>query len=294
MFTNFNIKKLIIILTIIMISSFSLASAIFVFSGGTLQSFIKSSGISKHTINQEKTFSIEGLNEINIQTVDTDIRFIPAETSEIKVLFYGDVFTSNPDAIPFLEQNLEQNKLNVQVKSKPTNFSLGWFSNNLMLNIYVPKSYSKNINSETASGTISINGFKLKNFNHTSISGDINIKSLSTQFANLETASGNSNITDFSGNLKCKSISGDVNLDYNKFDNNTDIDTISGNAKLNLPERSQFFVKVETNSGNINSTFPLLIKGRSDEHSLEGIVESDKNKINITTVSGDVGLIKKR
>lgn len=290
------IKRILLWLFIIMISSFGISAYLFNAAGITLtdilsfDEFIEEGEVNyKEDINTEKSFAISDVDTIDIDTVSSDIQFITEDREDIKVHFYGYMSSSNPLKLPSLA--VENEDGNLMVKIEHSNSPLvGFHSSKLSLDIYIPKDYSKNIAIKTTSGDIFIDKLSISNLKSNTISGDLNVNKLFTTTSDIKTTSGNLNIQDFSGDLDFTSISGDLLIYYGKFNNNINMKTTSGDLNIVLPKDSQFEFKGKTVSGDINCNFPLTLEGDISERSIQGRVGSGDSLVNIDTVSGNINI----
>lgn len=335
MFTNINMKKIVLWLLIITVACFAIAIAISVSTGDTLWSNGNLASIDESkalSINDEKIFGLDGIKDINIHTVSEDITFIPVDEKDIKIHFHGKYASSKKNSVPELITDVQGDNLKIEVKHKPQiniGINLNGVYQNLKLDIYIPRNFSENIDVSTTSSEISIDTLNLKNlncktvsgnitantlnaddisisttsgnaelvgtcssFSFNSVSGSLYSQSLKTTNADIKTTSGNSRIKSFNGNLEHDSVSGDIFVDYSDFNSNLNIKTTSGDANIKLPENSEFHLNFKSTSGDLNNEFPITVKGKTSRNSMEGTVGSDRNKIEIHTVSGDVNIIK--
>ncbi|MNM51808.1 hypothetical protein D3C76_1769800 [compost metagenome] len=83
----------------------------------------------------------------------------------------------------------------------------------------------------------------------------------------------------FSGNINCKTVSGDINVDFNSFNNDYKFSTVSGYTNLTLPSNASFALASETLSGSISNEF--------------GSNNNSNSKIRFNSTSGDLSINKK-
>lgn len=287
-------KKLTVWLFVAAVCVFGMAYALYANSGTKHSNFNFISNFteaSDYTINKEETIPADKIKELRIKTSSVSINCIPVETSEIKAHFYGDVRTSNEAAIPELAVETSGNTVEIVVKRKDNTGSFS-YSGNLKLDIYIPVSYSQELKAEASSGSIYISGLKVDKLDAKASSGSLSVTSTAVSEANLQASSGSIKISDFSGELNCKSSSGSINAEYSRFNNDVKLQASSGSVTLKLPEDSEFQLKARVSSGSIKCDFPIRMTESSDRKLLEGIVKSDRNKIDITTSSGSIQLLR--
>jgi lia operon protein LiaG len=86
------------------------------------------------------------------------------------------------------------------------------------------------------------------------------------------------------------SVSGDINMKYEKLDGDFTMKCVSGDAELMLPKNSEFEVIAKTISGDVECEFPLTVIGTRKKGRLRGQVGSDAFTIAATTTSGDLNI----
>lgn len=362
MFSNFNMKKFILWVFIIMICSFSIAGAIFASTGFNFKSYwgdnkniasrsidseatfdlgksgssssspnssdSSNAGATDKSINSEVPFKVDGITEISIQSVSSPIKFISVDTNELKIHFYGHVSTNNPDAIPELEAKQEGNRIVAKIVHKPT-INIGFHNNNTKLDVYIPKSYSQNLTVSSTSGSIDVTNLNLSTLDCKVVSGELFVKEISASQAILQSTSGSVEINKLTANVTVKSVSGKISLrdisakktsfettsgqidvegslgdvtaktisgstflNHKTFNNNISATSTSGTVEIKLPENAEFYLKANSVSGSINSSFPVTVSGTLGKKELSGIVKSDRNRVTVNTVSGSIKISK--
>ncbi|MDW7651894.1 MAG: DUF4097 family beta strand repeat-containing protein [Bacillota bacterium] len=300
---NLNIKNVVLMLIVVMMGSFLIAgllgAASIPFWGGTLIN------APLAPYNEVHQFTAEQITQLDVSTINTDINFIVTEDDTIKAHLYGEV---TPDALPaeFARQSGSRLTVTARPRSGINNSRI-----RLTLDLYVPAQHLESVQGETVSGDMKLTGLNIKKLEFYTVSGDMDIRDLSLdtlQFksvsgrlraedvsaanTNLNTTSGNLEITGLDGNLIAKTVSGDVTVDYNNFDNDITFDTTSGKTSLTLPEKAQFTIRLNTVSGKVDSEFPLTVTS-SSSRSFEGRAGDSANRIFIKSVSGSVDIYRK-
>lgn len=283
---KFGIRKLVLWLTGIMIVSLSISGVLFVTTGGV--SFKENNSRFHKVLDQEKTFDMEGLEEINFNITSTDVNFIPIDGDELKVHFYGKLnsFTAYSKEIFAIKRT--GNTLNIAISLG----GIGIINFNSGLDVYIPKSYNKNIDFKSSSSDVSINDLKINNFNYKNTSGDLKMDSFRVNDSKFTTTSGQIIGKEFSGDLVFDSVSGDMSIDYEDYNNDIEIETTSGDVEIGFSNDPEFYLKIKTSSGNITNQIPITMTGKTKKNYLEGNAGNSENRISIKTTSGDVELKK--
>ena len=340
MFKNINMKKLILILSLVVVVSFSLAAITSFltrsFSIGrntatpNIQSQEKGSigGTVSREINEEKTFDIDGLKQIDIEAVSSNINIIPTtDGTTLKAHFHGTVSTSSENYIPYLDASSSGDRIKLSIKRKSNNI-VGFINENTALDVYVPKAYRQAMDIRNVSGTTKIDTLEHTDFRFTSVSGNLIAKSLvgntadlgstsgdmqithldvrtlnqksvsgkitiencKTEDSTLKTTSGNIRLENSQGNMDLESISGDLNVSYASFNHDIKAKTTSGKVSIKLPKTASFAIETDTVSGNFISDFPITLTGSVNKKSISGRVGDSSHKVSIRTVSGDIQL----
>jgi DUF4097 and DUF4098 domain-containing protein YvlB len=272
-------------------------------------------------INEQKSVSMEEINSIQVNMTSVGVNFIRTETSnQVKVNFHGKAMQEIK-----LVSETKDKTLFVTVQRKHENLPL---YEDVVLDVYIPKEYTKNLSIKMLSGDVKIDSFNLENFTFdtssgkleaekinaekitiTSSSGGINIQSIDTKDfkmvgkssainideciakkAKMETSSGNITLKNSSGSFDLKSSSGKVSVAYKEFaDQNVNISTSSGSVTLELPSTAEFLLEAQTSSGGLKSDFPINVAGKK----AEGQIGTKNNKVSLQTSSGSISILKK-
>ncbi|MDP4095161.1 MAG: DUF4097 family beta strand repeat-containing protein [Bacillota bacterium] len=297
MFSRFNMKTVAIWLVIIMVCSFFIAGIIFRSTNGSwfldFDNFSWSdnsdhSGSFTKDFDENKTFTLDGIDKISADTISTSINIIPVDTPEIKVHYYGH-YSGNTE-LKFVAETSAGN-LNLKEEYSKRN-NINTYKSDLKLDIYVPKAFTKSLNINTVSGSLKVQDMNIEDFNFNSVSGELEANTLYTKNSSITSVSGDLNISGFKGDVTVKTTSGEITLNYAEFDNNININTVSGNTSLKLTDNAQFHIKYTTISGDIDSRYPITIQGKASSKGIEGYVGSEKNNIIVNSISGSLEINK--
>lgn len=264
-------KRVVFWLAIVMICSFAIL-------------FVSSLAKPAKEFDREEIAKIDNTKEIVINAPYTDINLVPSDSNDLKVHLYG-----KEKAIPELRVTSENQRVRIDLKRSHI---ITFYNGEIKLDIYIPKAYSQDLAAKTPSHSISLTGLNLNKLSCQSSSGDIFIKSVSAAETELETASGNMTISDYNGNLNALNSAGSISAAYSVLNSRVVLETASGAIDLKLPGNAEFQLVAKTSSGTINSEFPINVSGLLEKNTLKGTVKNDRNKINLTTVSGDIHIHK--
>ncbi len=304
---NATLKKIVLITAIVAVVSLGIATILF-FTTSMKGRWEPKDGI---TVDERRTFSPEGTAEINVQTSSTDVLVGKSEGSSIEVYLHGTVRTSRSEAIPTLqaEQTGELLQIATERKNKRTWF-LGFYSDDLVLEIRVPEQYRNRLVVRTSSGDVDITDQNLSELSVDTSSGDMQLRSvqaaavslesssgdqeaenLQAEYSELTSTSGDMQMGDLRGGAKVKSSSGDITLSYLEFNADLEVRSSSGDVKLFLTEAAQFHLEARASSGDIRCEFPVTLAGASSEMSRNtviGTVGDGTHQVVVKTSSGDI------
>ena len=313
MFKGSKMKKFVLILLVVMITSFAIAGVIFVGEYGKDNFSILRNDSHPDLrpndavdVNEEKTEDISSINSIYVSTPSENINFIPSDASEIKAHFYGYYSTNNKEYKPEFTATVSGDELRIKVDYKP-NISMLRYSSNLKLDIYLPKTYSNNLQVNTSSGSISIDEIiKLESFICKTTSGSLTAKLVNAKKADLGASSGSMKISGTYDNFNFNATSGSFNSDgiTAKY---ASLGTSSGSIKINA---STDELKLHSTSGSLtadpvsakrctlsSSSGRITLKGAPgdvDATLTSGDIDLEyseyDNNINIRTSSGSTGI----
>jgi DUF4097 and DUF4098 domain-containing protein YvlB len=215
-------------------------------------------------INELKTVSVEGIEDIEIDSVSTKIIIEPTDSENASFHLVG---TGQGHKLFIRESNDE---INVEVKY-PKGFNL-FLVSDLTLYVKIPEKYSRSLYVDSISGNIEIEDLNLNLCDIETTSGEVDIANTYCENADIDTISGD--VLQLNGYLpSVESVSGRLKFEEVSIIQNTRINTISGDVTIIPTEDSSFEVDFDSVSGNL--------EGKS-------ILESGRFNLDVETVSGDL------
>ncbi|WP_461613109.1 DUF4097 family beta strand repeat-containing protein [Clostridium sp. Marseille-QA1073] len=82
---------------------------------------------------------------------------------------------------------------------------------------------------------------------------------------------------------------GEINIEYDEFNNNVDLEASMGSIKLTLPKKSEFFFSAKTSMGSVSCDFPLntsIHKGSE----IDGNINNSNNRIIANSSMGSIDI----
>ncbi|MBC7464815.1 MAG: DUF4097 family beta strand repeat protein [Bdellovibrio sp.] len=168
--------------------------------------------------------------EIEINAVSADIEMAYTDGDEIIVKANGEL-AENSKSVRLLKTEFSENQLLIEEADDGS-------SKNVKINVYIPKSFSKNVVVESVSGNVSITKLKFENLKANTVSGEINISEDSSLTLELNSVSGNIKLNVKNPNLlkvTTETVSGKILINHKTSNQGTipvELHTVSGDITL--------------------------------------------------------------
>lgn len=249
--------------------------------------------VRNYNIAQEFSIDCDGKKDILIDVISTDVNIITEERENILVKYISYSEKDEDMYKVIVEEDSKAIKL-YERKEKDLNriMNFSFSSGEKELLIRLPRKYKESLSVKTISGDLNINYLDSNSFRFSTVSGDLQADIIYSINSLIKSTSGDCRIDLFRGNIMFSSVSGDIDIKYEKLDGDFTMKSISGDAEIKLPNNSEFEVIGRTISGDMNCDFPITIIGTAKKGKLRGQVGSDENTISASTTSGDVNILR--
>lgn len=267
--------------------------------------------MSPSKVQKEESVSIDGINKISLDFSSSDIEIIPTDEADLKVIQKADNKLKENDKFV-----ITKNENTIEVKKNRWNigFNIFNFSFGEKIEVYIPKSYNKDLDAKLSSGNMIMNSdITLNNINYKqssgnfqgrsnitanqitlkSSSGNINIDGLFVKSYDISQTSGNTEIKSLSGSGEIQGVSGNIKVNYKDISDYTDVKITSGNVKITLPKEMSFNFEGHSTSGNINSDFDMNYKDKRGSSGVAKVGDGPYKKISANTVSGNISISRR-
>lgn len=269
---------------------------------------IKSFGEAK--AQYEETASLEGIENIQINTTSYDILVVHSLDEKIKIVQSSSTSLKDEDRFTLRKNG------NILVIEEKKNLSFGLFNIgrlNNKLEIFIPKNYEAGLKFNSTSGDIKIDGdYKWSNLKSNQVSGDFKINSnmtlgeisllttsgeieinkLITKEYELRSVSGDIKIEEISGSGEGKTTSGEIEIGIKKIDKYARYSSVSGDVSLEIIDDISFEFDGNSVSGDISSNLPISFNGNREKSAHIEVGKSPFKEIIINTTSGDIKIRK--
>lgn len=260
-------------------------------------------------IQKDEQVSLDSCNNINLEFPSDDI--ILRVTDDAKLRVVQSASTKLPENQKFTISK-DGDSILVNKREVIHIFSFGCW--NEKIEVYIPKSYSKNLNIRSSSGNVNFDSdMTLADLNCTlssgnihiyknitanevtlkASSGNINIQALGCSVYNVSTSSGNIDINSVSGSGGVFASSGNIKIDYKDIKDYSTAEAHSGNVRLTVPKELSFEFNGQCSSGDIDSNFDLSYKNKKGNQASGKVGDGPYKKINTRTTSGNIRISSK-
>lgn len=252
MYTRFDMKKIVLWLTVTMFIAFGIAGTLF-FTGisgiplfwsnngniswgtenGKISSNVSSSDQSNSnkadgvsSVDQNTSDKVDGIKKIEVNSVSAKVNIIPSDTQEVKAHLHG-----TAAEVPKLTSSVSGDLLQIKVEY-PVTIGVHLTYSSMTLDVEIPKAYGGEFKGETVSGPFDIHDFNFAAMSIKSVSGKILAKNINTKNTTIQTTSGTTDLENLNGGLSFKSVSGELNAKLTDNQDKVDISTTSGGIDI--------------------------------------------------------------
>lgn len=243
---------------------------------------ISSNKLKWETVDEEKFSEIDGINNIAVSSPFIDVKVTSEDRDDVRIRYYGKM---KSNVLPTLKVEKKSSDLNIKLESNTNSYSV--MESDVVLEVFVPKSFKGDFNTSTSSGDIYMKNLIGKDFSISASSGDLELENLEGNILDLSTSSGNIKLENSIGEVNASSSSGDIFLDNEKVSGNMKISTSSGDVSIIFSNDASYNIKGSTSSGDFDSSVNMDIK-ENEKGRFRATIGSGEKSIDISTSSGDV------
>ena len=235
--------------------------------------------ISESTV-QNVSFDASEVKKLHIEWVSGNVTLKTADQHNVTFRVDGD------SALPFSYQ-LSGNELDLRYPADNVIWKPAWGSKNLT--VTVPQSwYARETNIDVVSAVVEVDGLSTEELKLDTTSGPINASGLCCDQIVASTVSGNVSLEGTAEELKLDTTSGRCQAELDERVREIELDSVSGELELILPESLGFEAEVDTVSGSFRSDLPTTASSK-------GVYTCGNGEcgISVDTVSGSISIQKK-
>ena len=235
--------------------------------------------ISESTV-QNVSFDASEVKKLHIEWVSGNVTVKTADQHNVTFRVDGD------SALPF-SYGLNGNELELRYPADNALWKPAWGSKNLT--VTVPQSwYARETNIDVVSAVVEVDGLSMEELKLDSTSGSITASGLCCDQIVASTVSGNVILEGTAEELKLDTTSGRCQAELDERVQEIELDSVSGELELILPESLGFEAEVDTVSGSFRSDIPTTASSK-------GVYTCGNGEcgISVDTVSGSISIQKK-
>lgn len=253
-------------------------------------------------------YTVDVLPDETVYISDQDKKdiFSASEIQELEIEWAaGDILiqTGNTDQITVKEDNVSEEKYTMVLKQQGNELKIAFCEEGITnfiglndtsrlnkdLTITVPKDWiCKSLNIATASAILEVNDLTIREVDFDGASGTCTFENCTVEELDIDTTSGDVRFIGSLNMLDCDAASASVYAVLTNIPSRLDLDMMSGDLDLTLPEDAGFTLRMDGLNGDFSSDFETTIKNGSQ-------VSGDGScRINVDALSGDVTIRKVR
>lgn len=275
----------IILWSIVILVLLTLLVSVLSFSSHSAVVFTDSTEVPMDVLSGEETLLISPeIRELDIEWVSGSILIQPADVEQITI----SESNVSDEKYAMLYQTRD-GKLSIQFCKETATLSILSINTTIRkdLTIFVPRNWTcDSLEIDTASADVEVNDLTIRDVEFDGASGVCKFENCTVDTIDMDTASGDIR---FSGSLNILDFDGasaNISAVLTNTPTRMDMDTMSGDLELTLPEDTGFAVSMDTLSGHFSSDFETTMANGSHVHG-DGAC-----RISISAMSGDVSILK--
>lgn len=233
------------------------------------------------------TVSAGGVKNISVEWVSGNVDIVPYNGSDIT---FTETCGSPIDEDEKLVYEVKGDTLVIKYRKNDPVFTFGRVFDSKSLTLKVPESLAKKLGKlrvNAVSAEISSNGLAAESAVIETVSGDIRLDGYEAGEMKFTTVSGRVEAEGKFNEVESESVSGSVKIYDSVCPEKVKIQTISGNAELNIPENDGFRVEYDKVSGSFECDFPITTSKNS------GTYKEGGASFEMETVSGSLKITKR-
>lgn len=197
-------------------------------------------------------------------------------------------------------------ELKIEVVEKNFHFfDFSFFGRRPIIDVHIPEHYQGDLRVTTTSGDLTIYNVEVEDAIFKSVSGDIHtvdllgdditmetvsgdieVGKINAEKATIKTTSGDLFVTQLKGELDVKSVSGDIEIEFENENEELKVVTTSGDIDVRIPSPNAT-ISLKTTSGDLHVA-PQLEEQTMEKRKVFGKIGEGLHSIELTTTSGDI------
>lgn len=245
-----------------------------------------------------KQYPIEGIRELRVDLISTDLEINLTDEPQITADLEGHFPVPEAEPERALKSKVAGQILHLKTEEQgedESDESLGWLRLDLengerILRLSVPRSV-EGLVIKTVSGDFRVENAKLKKVDVQTVSGDLLLEGLDSESIDLKTVSGDLRLTGAVNEIKYATVSGDASLELTRPSPRLQLNTTSGDIRLNFKNDPDLEVSFTSMSGEIRVSDAIPGGGVTGSRATFRL-GAGTGRIQAQTISGDLDLTR--
>lgn len=144
----------------------------------------------------------------------------------------------------------------------------------------------KQLNTSTVSGDIVLDGVRAGELNASTTSGELEMEAMEAEKLNISTTSGECVYSGGAKELHASTVSGEMEFALTECPAQAELESVSGDVTLALPDNDGFTANYSSVSGEFESEFPTT--GSKGKHDGTAVYGTGSAKLRFSTTSGEM------
>lgn len=279
-----------------------------------LISIVLNSGLAHFFADQQQqkdVVTVDGIKKINIDSVNANVRIFSEDREDVKAILHG------PHSERFA-LNIEAARDELTIRTDEAWFQFLMFESELTLDVYLPESYSydlevilkagnlqvqggsnahplalNEINAQLSAGNANYRYLSANHLGHNSSAGNLVLQDTKAGTARLNASAGNIKLTRFTGALTATLLTGNLEAELDDLQGKLEADVKAGNIMIRLPKQTEFAVLAQVTAGKIHSDFTLDQWRENSQNTLQGSIGSEPNSLHLIVGAGNIQIRSK-
>ncbi len=265
-------------------------------------------------VEQQEALPAAGVERITVRAVSPRVVVADGEEGRVTARLAGEIYGGREDLVPRLTAESQDGQIVIRVEH-PVG-ALSFHREDLVLTVGLPRDYAgglavTTVSGEveladheyvdlavrTTSGEVRIGAVRAGSLALRSVSGRLQVQEAAARTAELSSTSGEIEVGGLAGEVRARTVSGEIALTWAEFSSPAEIGSTSGEVELRLPAGAAFRLEASSTSGEVRCGFPItvadfasatgagLVRG---EHALAGEVGAGGPPLRVRTVSGEI------
>jgi lia operon protein LiaG len=240
-------------------------------------------------LDEETIVETVGINQVSVKTRSVDVIWRQGSGEQVKLRLLGKVNEAHRELYQ-VEHQVVGKALQVELIERPRDWTLG-SNGSPDLEITLPEALYELLQTETASGDVSVDNVKTNRAEMYTRAGDIDMSRAAADELHIETTDGDVFYNGSAGLVDVQTAAGDVEMRLAELSQPLRIETVTGDVQLKLRSLpAAFQLELQSVAGDTVSHLRDVVLPQSTEHRIQGGRSTGGPLVKIQSTKGDITL----